>query len=207
MAPKKKHARKAHGRKPAKPTRRAQPPRRVAPKSKAKKQTAKKTKAKKQTHKRDKATGQFVSRKKSQEREVTNRAREVMGPELLTREYTDEVQKQASNGFVESRHFNSANALLGYLEGRPGVKGLVTVWQQLSEGGPSSRWSPAHRKEVLERLEATPPALDKKAEGSDEGGPSYDAWLERMMEALEWADDGGVLTEVEVENDSGVETA
>lgn len=152
------------------------------------------------------AGGRFVSRRASPEREVTNRTREVVGPELVTREYADEVQKQASNGFVESRHFNSATALLGYLEGRPGVKGLVTVWQQLSEG-PSSRWTPDHRAEVRERLEATPPALDKKAEGSVDGGPTYEEWMTRMMEALEWADDGGVLTEVEVENDSGVETA
>lgn len=198
VAPKKKHSRKTAPRKSATSARRSKAPGRVAAK--------KTTKPKAAAPRKRNALGQFTSRKKSETHDITNRVREVAAPELLTREYADEVQKQAANGFVESRHFNTSAAFLGYLEGRPGVKGLVTVWQQLSEGAPSSKWTPTRRREVLERLEATPPALEKKAEGSSDGGPSYEEWRDRMMEALEWADDGGILTEVEVENDSGVET-
>jgi hypothetical protein len=113
----------------------------------------------------------------------------------------EEALTLAAGSFPESRFFNSANALLGYIEGRPGVKGLLAVFPAQA-GAPAAAWTPERRQEVRERLEASPPAQEKRDDTSG-AGPSYAAWMERMMETLEWADDGGALVEVEVESDSG----
>jgi hypothetical protein len=126
-------------------------------------------------------------------------APEVMkGPE--TRVY-DDALTMAAGTYPESRFFNSSAALLGYIEGRPGVKQLLAVFPGVSTGGSHTPWTDAQRAEVRARLDASPPAEEKKT--SFEGGIDYEEWASRLMQAIEWADDGGVLCEVEIDSESG----
>jgi len=77
------------------------------------------------------------------------------------------------------------------------VKGILAAFPARGGEARSSSWTPEQRAEMKERLDASPPAQEKRAEGG------YDAWAAFMMAALEYADDGGLLAEVEVESDSG----
>lgn len=117
-------------------------------------------------------------------------------PVIAERREYESVLNAAAQSFPETRYFTSANSLMGYLEGRPGVVSLLTVIP--SRGGErlSGGWSEERRREMEERLDASPPAQDAAER------PEFRAWRRSMLEALEWADDGGVVAEVEVESDS-----
>jgi len=56
---------------------------------------------------------------------------------------------------------------------------------------------------MRERLAKSPPAEHQKA---NLPAAAYERWLLNTLEAFEWADDGGLMAEVEVESDSGGET-
>jgi len=109
----------------------------------------------------------------------------------------DEGLALGVGAFPETRFFTSANALIGYIEGRPGVKAILAAFPARGGEAKGPGWTTERRAEMKERLDASPPAQEKRAEGG------YDAWAAFMLEALEYADDGGLLAEVEVESDSG----
>lgn len=121
--------------------------------------------------------------------------REVLPDE---RRYDDEPKSSATS-FPETRTFNNANALLGYLEGRPGIERLLSAAPMRAGEERQLVWSAERRQEVKERLEATAPALAQKERNPE----SYPEWMRRALEALEFADDGGLVGEFEIDSESG----
>lgn len=130
--------------------------------------------------------------------------RERAKPTLPVEVRYDEGLALGAGAFPETRFFNSANALLGYIEGRPGVKNILSVFPARGGEPRESTWSPERRQEVRDRLEQSEPAREQRANA--DSSAAWEAWMERAMLALELADDGGALAEVEVESDSGGET-
>lgn len=112
----------------------------------------------------------------------------------------DALLNQASKSFSETRAFLSSSQLLGYFEGRPGVQELLTVWPMRAGEQRERFWTRAQRAEALARLESTDIAADVAEE---KGAAAAKQWTCRVLQAAEWADDGGIVTEVEVSGDSG----
>lgn len=110
-----------------------------------------------------------------------------------------------ATSYSETRFFPHGAAWLGYLEGRPGVLGVSAAFP--SRGGEPvrelSRAAKAERKEArevaAERLAESEPGQNAK----DEGGAAFTSWLEDMLTIWDFAEDGGVLAEVECDGDSG----
>lgn len=96
------------------------------------------------------------------------------------------------------RLFNSAAALLGYFEGRPGVKGVLAAFPIRADAQRAPP-DPERREQNRARLEASSMMGDRKVEHPN----SYPRYVEELLDLLDFADDGGAWVEAEVDNDSG----
>ena len=106
-----------------------------------------------------------------------------------------------STSHVEHRFFRGGAAFLGYVEGRPGVLGVLSAVP--SRGGEPVRelkgdalaTRVAAREEAAERLKASPPGQSI----ADEGGAAFSTWLDDMLTVWDFCEDGGALVEAEVD--------
>lgn len=106
-----------------------------------------------------------------------------------------------SASHVEHRFFRGGSAFLGYVEGRPGVLGVLSAVP--SRGGepvreltgPALAERAANREAAAERLTNSPPGQQVR----DEGGAAFTTWLEDMLTVWDFCEDGGALVETEVD--------
>lgn len=119
-------------------------------------------------------------------------------PTLPAEVTLDASLNEEAGAFPESRFFANASALLGYIEGRPGLHKLMTVFPARGGEKKKRRWSKATRAEYRDRIDEAASFL---LEEDDEVNPTQ--WKRDVMTALEYADDGGALVEAEVRRDSG----
>ncbi len=106
-----------------------------------------------------------------------------------------------STSHVEHRFFRGGSAFLGYVEGRPGVLGVLSAVpsrggepvRELTGAALASRV--AAREEASERLKNSPPGQSI----ADEGGAAFSTWLDDMLTVWDFCEDGGALVEAEVD--------
>jgi hypothetical protein len=96
----------------------------------------------------------------------------------------------------ETRHFQHGGALLGYLEGRPGVTALREVEGWKPEGWTPAASPPEPSAEVLDRVMGLPLVRDA---GSPEDRAEL---LEAILAAWAECEDGGAWVTVDVDSDS-----
>lgn len=97
-----------------------------------------------------------------------------------------------SNAFPEARLMKTGNALLGYLEGRPGVVKILKVEQWKSEGWKPGGERPAPPPEVLDRVAKVPMVLE--ADPAEKDGLIRD-----ILEAWAECEDDGAWVECEID--------
>lgn len=108
---------------------------------------------------------------------------------------SERVELAQASHYPEGRTFMSGHAFTGYLDGRPGVQGVLSISPLLN---PERREvSSEARESAEEEIEGTDAAQVAKHEADD-----YDAWLEGTVDAYLAADDGGAFIECDVDSDS-----
>lgn len=105
-----------------------------------------------------------------------------------------ELGEPSGRGYMEPRVFHSGSQFLGYLEGRPGVVGVVAV--QPFGGAPPQDWQrqpiPA---DVHQRIENSPPV--QEAAPSERPG-----LIDSLEDAWAYCDEFGAECEMDVDSDS-----
>lgn len=193
---KKKLTKTATTRRASRRPRKAVPTRRRVTKSTKSTKSARKTKS---TTKKAKPSKPRSSPKKTRKRRLGKTPTPPPPPQKLVepepKEFDEPVQPKEH---PEQRFFQSSSALLGYLEGRPGVRNPLNAFPSLGGGLPEkSPWSKQKREDVKARLESTPLMQDKRASSGN-----AERLFRDLLDCCEWADDGGVSMEFSVESAS-----